>query len=48
MMKKVFLIGDSIRRGYDEFLRDEISDIAETYFDEKKLPFRSIYLALPA
>ncbi len=34
-MKKVLLLGDSIRRGYDNYTRDKLSGVAEVYFTEE-------------
>lgn len=31
-MKKIFLIGDSIRMGYDKYVRDALSGVAEVYY----------------
>ena len=33
-MKKVLLLGDSIRMGYDEYVRDLLKGKAEVYFEE--------------
>lgn len=33
-MKKVLLLGDSIRMGYDEYVRELLKDKCEVYFDE--------------
>ncbi|WP_214628933.1 SGNH/GDSL hydrolase family protein [Paenibacillus agaridevorans] len=34
-MKKVLLLGDSIRMGYDEYVRDLLKDKCEVYYDAK-------------
>jgi len=34
-MKKVLLLGDSIRMGYDEYVRDILKDRCEVIYDEK-------------
>ncbi|OUS75832.1 hypothetical protein B1748_15500 [Paenibacillus sp. MY03] len=34
-MKKVLLLGDSIRMGYDEYVRDLLKDKCEVYYDDK-------------
>ena len=31
-MKKIFLVGDSIRIGYGEYVRESMADLAEVYF----------------
>ena len=33
-MKKVFLLGDSIRMGYDDFVRDLLRGTAEVFYPE--------------
>lgn len=38
-MKKVILIGDSIRMGYDKYVRDAYSGIAEVYYPEENCRF---------
>ena len=38
-MKKVFLIGDSIRKGYDQSVRGMLADIAETQYPEDNCRF---------
>ena len=43
-MKKVFLIGDSIRKGYDQSVRGMLADIAETYYPEENCRFASYTL----
>ncbi len=34
MMKKVLLLGDSIRMGYDEYVKDALKDTCEVYYSE--------------
>lgn len=34
-MKKILLLGDSIRMGYDEFVREKLDGVAEVYFPEE-------------
>ena len=34
-MKKIFLIGDSIRIGYDKFVKSSLENLAEVYFSEE-------------
>ena len=34
-MKKIFLIGDSIRIGYDKFVKESLQNLAEVYFSEE-------------
>lgn len=43
-MKKILLIGDSIRRGYDEAVKESLSGIAEVYFPEENCRFASYVL----
>lgn len=38
-MKKVLLIGDSIRMGYDKYTRDKLSGVAGVYFPEENCKF---------
>ena len=38
-MKKILLLGDSIRMGYDKYTRDKLSNIAEVYFPEDNCRF---------
>ena len=38
-MKKVFLLGDSIRMGYDEYVREMLKDQAEVYYTEENNRF---------
>lgn len=35
-MKKVLLIGDSIRMGYDTYTKMTFEDVAEVYYPEEK------------
>jgi len=43
-MKKILLIGDSIRRGYDEAVKESLKGIAEVYFPEENCRFASYVL----
>lgn len=43
-MKKILLIGDSIRRGYDEAVKLSLEGIAEVYFPEENCRFASYVL----
>ena len=43
-MKKVLLLGDSIRMGYDEYVRDLLKGKAEVYFDEDNGRFAAFTL----
>ena len=43
-MKKVILIGDSIRLGYDKFIRRSLSGIAEVYSPEENCRFAEYVL----
>jgi hypothetical protein len=38
-MKKVFLIGDSIRLGYQEYVKEQLDGIAEVYYPEDNCRF---------
>ena len=38
-MKKVVLIGDSIRMGYDKYVKDALSSVAEVYYPEENCRF---------
>ena len=38
-MKRVFLIGDSIRLGYDSILRDDLADVAQIYWNQDNARF---------
>ena len=43
-MKKVLLIGDSIRRGYCNYVKDVLKDEAEVYFDDENCRFAAYIL----
>ena len=43
-MKKIVLIGDSIRLGYDKFIRDSFSGIAEIYSPDENCRFAEYVL----
>ena len=43
-MKKVLLLGDSIRMGYDKYTRDKLSGVAEVYFPEENCRFTTYIL----
>ena len=38
-MKKVFLIGDSIREGYQEYVKEHLKGIAELYYPDENCRF---------
>ena len=38
-MKKILLIGDSIRKGYDAYVRERMTNLAEVYFPEENCTF---------
>ena len=38
-MKKILLIGDSIRKGYDAYVRESMAGLAEVYFPEENCTF---------
>ena len=47
-MKKVFLLGDSIRMGYDEFVRELLEDTAEVFYPEDNGRFAGYtYINIP-
>lgn len=43
-MKKIVLIGDSIRMGYDKYVREALSDSAEVYYPEENCRFAEYVL----
>ncbi len=43
-MKKILLIGDSIRRGYDTVVKEAFKDVAEVYFPEENCRFAQYIL----
>lgn len=43
-MKKIILIGDSIRMGYDRDVRDRLKDVAEVYFPNENCRFAQYVL----
>ena len=43
-MKKIVLIGDSIRKGYDEFTKEALSGVAEVYYPEENCRFAEYVL----
>ena len=43
-MKKIVLIGDSIRLGYDKFIRDSFDGIAEIYSPDENCRFAEYVL----
>lgn len=38
-MKKILLLGDSIRMGYDKYVKDALSDVAEVYYPSENTKF---------
>ena len=38
-MKKVLLLGDSIRMGYDKYVRESLSEVAEVYYPPENCRF---------
>ena len=38
-MKKVILLGDSIRMGYDKYVKDALAGVAEVYYPEENCKF---------
>lgn len=43
-MKKVFLIGDSIRMGYDKYVKDALNGTAEVYYPQENCRFAEYVL----
>jgi hypothetical protein len=37
--KKIFLIGDSIRMGYDKYVKEALSEVAEVYYPNENCRF---------
>ena len=43
-MKKIVLIGDSIRMGYDKYIKDALSDTAEVFYPSENCRFAEYVL----
>lgn len=43
-MKKVLLLGDSIRMGYDKYVRESLSEVAEVYYPDVNCKFAQFTL----
>ena len=43
-MKKIVLIGDSIRKGYDRYTKMALEDVAEVYYPEENCRFAAYTL----
>lgn len=43
-MKKIVLIGDSIRMGYDKYVKDALSKVAEVYYPQENCRFAEYVL----
>ena len=43
-MKRIFLIGDSIRMGYDKYVKEALADVAEVYYPEENSRFAEYVL----
>jgi hypothetical protein len=43
-MKKVILLGDSIRMGYDKYVKDALAGVAEVYYPEENCKFAQYLL----
>ena len=43
-MKKILLIGDSIRMGYDKYVKSALADAAEVYYPEENTRFAQYIL----
>ena len=43
-MKKILLVGDSIRKGYCEYVKEKLSGAAEVYYDDENSRFAAYIL----
>ena len=43
-MKKIILIGDSIRMGYDKYVKEALSEVAEVYYPDENCRFAEYVL----
>ena len=43
-MKKILLIGDSIRMGYDKYVKEALANVAEVYYPEENCRFSAYVL----
>ena len=43
-MKKIILIGDSIRLGYDKYVKEALSGVAEVYYPDENCRFAEYVL----
>ena len=43
-MKKILLLGDSIRMGYDKYVRESLDGVAEVYYDDENSRFAAYIL----
>ena len=43
-MKKIILIGDSVRMGYDKYVKDALAGVAEVYYPEENCRFAEYVL----
>lgn len=43
-MKKILLLGDSIRLGYDSYVKESMSNVAEVYYPEENCRFAAFML----
>ena len=43
-MKKVFLMGDSIRKGYDRYVKESMKNIAQVYYPDENCKFSQYIL----
>ena len=43
-MKKIVLLGDSIRMGYDKYVKEALADVAEVYYPEENCRFAEYVL----
>ena len=43
-MNKILLVGDSIRKGYCEYVKEKLKDVAEVYYDDENCRFAAYIL----
>jgi hypothetical protein len=43
-MKKIILLGDSIRMGYDKYIKDALCGLADVYYPEENCRFTTHFL----
>ena len=47
-MKKIVLIGDSIRMGYDKYVKEALDGVADVYYPGENCRFAQYTLRFPA